>query len=163
MTLTELADAADVTTRTVRYYIVQGLLPPPVGAGPSASYGEQHLGLLRAIKAFQGQYLPLAEIRNRLSGEPTATPDQPAQQASPRESSPSSSGDSARDYIAAALARSLAPVSQGAPAARPISAWERHELSPDFELNVRRPLSREQNRQLEKLLDAARLIFKEKP
>ncbi|MBL8128342.1 MAG: MerR family DNA-binding transcriptional regulator, partial [Chloroflexia bacterium] len=35
MTLADLTEAADVSTRTVRYYIAEGLLPPPEGAGPS--------------------------------------------------------------------------------------------------------------------------------
>ena len=38
--LQELADLADVTPRTIRYYIVQGLLPSPEGAGPAARYGD---------------------------------------------------------------------------------------------------------------------------
>lgn len=43
------------------------------------------------------------------------------------------------------------------------SRWDRIELAPDVELHVRRPLTREQNRQLEELLDAARTILTEDP
>ena len=42
-TIGELAQVADVTTRTVRYYVEQGLIPPPRGGGRAASYGEEHL------------------------------------------------------------------------------------------------------------------------
>ena len=41
------------------------------------------------------------------------------------------------------------------------SRWDRIELAPDVEVHVRRPLTREQNRQLELLLEAARTIFAE--
>jgi DNA-binding transcriptional MerR regulator len=43
------------------------------------------------------------------------------------------------------------------------SQWERIALAPDVELHVRRPLSREQNRLVERLVDAARRIFAEEP
>lgn len=64
--LAELADEADVTPRTIRYYIAQGLLPPPVGAGPTTRYPAGHLGRLRLVRELQRQHLPLAEIRARL-------------------------------------------------------------------------------------------------
>ncbi|MDQ3997904.1 MAG: hypothetical protein M3303_12910, partial [Gemmatimonadota bacterium] len=43
------------------------------------------------------------------------------------------------------------------------STWEHISLAPDVELHVRRPLSREQNRQVERLLEAARDLFAEEP
>jgi DNA-binding transcriptional MerR regulator len=64
--LTDLARQADVTPRTVRYYIGQGLLPGPVGQGTAAQYDRSHLDRLRLIKRLQLQHLPLAEIRSRL-------------------------------------------------------------------------------------------------
>lgn len=64
--LTELARLADVTPRTVRYYIAQGLLPSPDAAGPATRYGDAHLARLRLIKRLQREHLPLAEIRQRL-------------------------------------------------------------------------------------------------
>jgi len=41
------------------------------------------------------------------------------------------------------------------------STWERIGLTNDIELHVRRPLSREQNRQLEQLLRVARDLLTE--
>ena len=64
--LADLARLADVTTRTIRYYVAQGLLPSPEAAGPATRYGEGHLARLRLIKRLQREHLPLAEIRGRL-------------------------------------------------------------------------------------------------
>jgi DNA-binding transcriptional MerR regulator len=64
--LSDLCRIADVTPRTVRYYVAQGLLRSPDAAGPATRYGEGHLARLRLIKRLQREHLPLAEIRNRL-------------------------------------------------------------------------------------------------
>jgi len=66
--LTELADLAGVTPRTVRYYLAQGLLPAVGQTGPGSKYGEGHLTRLRLIRRLQAEHLPLAEIRRRLEG-----------------------------------------------------------------------------------------------
>jgi DNA-binding transcriptional MerR regulator len=64
--LSDLARLADVTPRTVRYYVSQGLLPAPDAAGPATRYGEAHLARLRLIRRLQRDHLPLSEIRARL-------------------------------------------------------------------------------------------------
>jgi len=64
--LSDLARLADVTPRTVRYYVALGLLPSPEAAGPATRYGEGHLARLRMIRRLQRDHLPLAEIRIRL-------------------------------------------------------------------------------------------------
>lgn len=66
--LTELADLAGVTPRTVRYYMSQGLLPSSGSSGPGAKYDDAHLGRLRLVRKLQREHLPLAEIRQRLAG-----------------------------------------------------------------------------------------------
>jgi DNA-binding transcriptional MerR regulator len=68
MSLRGLTDAAGVSVRTVRYYIAEGLLPPPAGSGPASSYTASHLDRLRLIQRLKADYLPLREIRRRLSG-----------------------------------------------------------------------------------------------
>ena len=68
MSLGELTDAARVSVRTVRYYIAEGLLPPPEGTGPGSAYTQGHLDRLRLIQRLKEAYLPLKEIRRRLSG-----------------------------------------------------------------------------------------------
>src|SRR5438552_7439052 len=65
--IAELAQLADVTPRTVRYYVAEGLLPPPGGAGQQRLYTSEHVLRLRAIKAMKASFLPLAEIRRRLA------------------------------------------------------------------------------------------------
>lgn len=64
--LQELTQAAGVSVRTVRYYIAEGLLPPPVAAGARSFYSEAHLNRLRLIGVLKDRYLPLKEIRRQL-------------------------------------------------------------------------------------------------
>lgn len=71
--LDELSKLAGVTPRTVRYYIVEGLLPPPLTTGRNATYSQEHLDRLNAIASMKEMYLPLREIRHRLN---TLTPEQ---------------------------------------------------------------------------------------
>ena len=93
-TLTELADLAGVTPRTVRYYLAQGLLPAVGVAGPGAKYDDTHLARLRVIRRLQREHQPLAEIRRRL--EALGDADVLAIAAEPAPEPPS---DSALDYI----------------------------------------------------------------
>jgi len=75
--ISELADEAGVSTRTVRYYVSEGLLPPPVGAGSNSRYTDVHRQQLEIIGRLKAQYLPLKEIRRRLIGHgalPMAAP-----------------------------------------------------------------------------------------
>jgi DNA-binding transcriptional MerR regulator len=154
-TLQHLADLADVTPRTIRYYIAQGLLPSP-GAGAGARYGEHHLERLRQIKRLQRAHLPLAEIRAQLAR------------------------GSATDYIASVLHESAPrPRPMAAPAMAPLapipawlpsprhgpqpdrSQWDRIALSPDVELHIRRPLTRDHNRRVDRLIALARELLQE--
>lgn len=173
--LAELATRSGVSPRTVRYYIQQGLLPAPETRGPGAHYGAEHVDRLRLIRRLQREHLPLAEIRRRISGLDASqvrlllerTPSKPT---------------SASQYIRTVLAEShpvaallceptaslRTPASlrdseraPSPPAKR--SQWDRIALADDVELHIRRPLSREQNRQVERLIDAARHIFQGEP
>lgn len=211
--LSELTDLAEVTPRTIRYYIAQGLLPPPVGAGPASRYSVSHLDRLRLIRELQRQHLPLAEIRNRL--ERLSDEEVAALAASLGRRQAEAAPESALDYIRTVLSGpgSAAPVpfaaSLPAPApparapamapmpdslhgaesappgaavreasvpyaapgvARPASVaqaarsqWERIALAPDIELHVRRPLSRLQNRAVDRLVAVARQLLEEDP
>lgn len=123
--LPELADAAGVTPRTVRYYIAQGLLPSPGRLGAGTRYGAEHLDRLHLIRRLQDQGLSLAEIRDRLGPAPTPMlADAGWAPLEPR--------------MARLQASSIAPM---APAPPPMdrSTWERIALTPDLELHVRRP------------------------
>lgn len=65
--LAELADVSRVTPRTIRYYIAEGLLPAPIGAGPAAIYTATHRDRLALISVLKDRYLPLREIGPRLA------------------------------------------------------------------------------------------------
>ncbi len=123
--LPELADAAGVTPRTVRYYIAQGLLPSPGRLGAGTRYGSEHLDRLRLIRGLQDEGLSLSEIRDRLGAPPTRM-----------------LADPGWAPLEPRLALLRAPrAERRAPAAPPLghSTWERIALAPDLELHVRRP------------------------
>ena len=69
MGIAELARKAGVTPRTIRYYVVEGLLPAPAGQGQRRAYGQVHLDRLEAIRELKAAYLPLHEIRRRLGDD----------------------------------------------------------------------------------------------
>ncbi len=64
--LAELAAATGVSSRTIRYYIAEGLLPPPEGVGPAAVYTVAQRDRLALIATLKERYLPLREIAQRL-------------------------------------------------------------------------------------------------
>lgn len=78
LTLKELSHAASISERTVRYYIQQGLLPAPQGAGPGSRYNLEHLTRLALIRRLKAALLPLSEIRQLLSEVPTSDLEQVA-------------------------------------------------------------------------------------
>lgn len=162
--LPQLCDAAEVTPRTVRYYIQQGLLPAPESRGPGAHYNEGHLARLRLIKRLQNEHLPLGEIRQRL--EKLTDP----QIHELLQSVPNKRDSAALSYIRSVLTGEPKPplyaamhrVSEAHPILPEPSApqatrsnWERMTLTADVELHVRRPLTREKNRFVERLLELA--------
>ncbi len=61
--ISELADKAGVTKRTIHYYISKGLLLPPEGDGVNSTYNDEHLKRLLLIKKLQSEYMPLNKIR----------------------------------------------------------------------------------------------------
>ena len=61
----ELGDLGGVTRRTVRYYVQEGLIPPPLGVGRGRHYGRAHLERLLEVKAQQESGLSLDDIRAR--------------------------------------------------------------------------------------------------
>ncbi len=67
--IAELAELGGVSRRTVRYYVQEGLLAPPLGVGRGRHYGPEHLEQLLRVKSMQEQGLALDEIRRVLSGK----------------------------------------------------------------------------------------------
>lgn len=206
--LQDLADLADVSPRTVRYYVAQGLLPSPGQVGPGAHYSDGHLARLRLIRRLQREHLPLAEIRARL-----AELDDEAIATLLEAEAPTPPEGSALDYVRAVLggestaSRSVPsparlatpgngpwfalttttlhpralrvgePPSNATRAAHPAmpakpgptepipdrSQWDRVSLTPDIELHIRRPLSRQQNKRVDRLIAIARELLEENP
>lgn len=171
--LTQLCDTADVTARTVRYYIQQGLLPAPESRGPGPHYHEGHLARLRLIRRLQEEHLPLGEIRQRLE-RLTDTEVDALLRAPPAKTrqTPALSyirgvlaGEGPRALSASAVRLSESPTTfndvlrpQGSR-----STWERISLAPDIELHIRRPLARRESRLLDRLLELAREFSMEEP
>jgi DNA-binding transcriptional MerR regulator len=147
--LAELCSRTGVTVRTVRYYVQQGLLPSP-GTGPSARYTQEHLDRLQLIRRMQKEHLPLAEIRHRLDALDAAG----MQRVLHTPAAPSS----AADYVRGVLGHGPAPAP---PPSTQRSIWERIALGRDIELHVQRPLSRLDNRKLERIIEAAMRIMNE--
>ncbi|MDQ0466781.1 DNA-binding transcriptional MerR regulator [Caulobacter ginsengisoli] len=52
-TARDLAALTGVSERTVRYYVQEGLLPPPAGRGRGAHFTDDHLTRLKLIRALQ--------------------------------------------------------------------------------------------------------------
>jgi DNA-binding transcriptional MerR regulator len=65
----ELVELSGVQRRNIYFYVQQGLLPPPVGAGLAARYGREHLTRLRLIPLLRGQGLRLDQIRERFNAQ----------------------------------------------------------------------------------------------
>lgn len=70
----ELAALTATPVRTIRFYIQEGLVPRPSGAGRGARYGPGHLEALFAIRRWQEQGLALGRIRQLLAGAPADLP-----------------------------------------------------------------------------------------
>lgn len=68
----DLARAAGVSRRTVRYYVQRGLLAPPEGLGRGSHYTPEHLRALLEVKGLQEQGASLDEVRLLRSGPPAA-------------------------------------------------------------------------------------------
>ncbi len=168
-TLSELCEAADVSERTVRYYVAQGLLPSP-GSGRGVRWSPEHLERLLLILHLKEKHLPLAEIRHRL--EAMSASEVSALLSTERSQQPAAT---AVDYVQQVLAGIRPAPARKSAAPRPASAapptgslesqtvtrttWERIHLDPDVALHIRRPPSRLQDKRVQRLLTRAREIF----
>lgn len=184
--LSELAEATGVSQRTIRYYVQQGLLPSPGTRGPGTRYDRSMVERLQLIKLLQRHHWPLSKIRDHLerlddAGVRRELAHPPAPQVSEsaltyvrdvlggrarergglRLRSPASAeleGDESEGPFAplrAAASRSRWELKR--------STWEQIRLAPDVELWIRRPATREQNKLVERLVQAARDYFSEEP
>lgn len=63
----EVAEVTGVPRRTIRFYVQQGLLAPPCGAGRGHFYTDEHVKRLAEIRTLQEGGLALRNIAARLS------------------------------------------------------------------------------------------------
>jgi len=173
-TIGELAKAAEVTPRTIRFYTAEGLLPPPVVRGRYGFYTDEQLHRLRAIAALKEAFLPLSAIRAQLA---TLTPEElAALGAVDRPGRLSTASEYVRELMARRGLReevrfSLAPPARAdvvcspppQPEARARSTaipcsetWERVVLMDGLELLARLPLSSAARELRERILEFAR-------
>ncbi|APR84196.1 HTH-type transcriptional regulator cueR [Minicystis rosea] len=134
--LEDLARAADVSPRTVRYYVQRGLLPPPEFRGKDTTYGAEHLSRLVAIKRLQQARLPLEEIAARLASASPAELERLAAEAEPLSETPSPS--------------SIDPPPEPALAGE---RWERFVLAPGLALHLEGDASAETRRLAQQILE----------
>lgn len=125
------------SARAVRFYVANGLLDRPEGAGTSATYGYRHLLQLLAIKVRQreGQTLDAIKVEMR---EVT--------------------GDALERRVAASLAPSLSLQSDAVAqkAGNPVASWRRITIADGVELHVREDSPAAEDDTLVSLRDALR-------
>ncbi len=63
----ELTEKLGVSRRTIHYYLARHLLPPSEGEGLGTLYSDEHYYRILLIKQWQKEFLPLDEIRKRIS------------------------------------------------------------------------------------------------
>ena len=193
--ISELAKRTGVSTRTIRYYIDEGLLPQPEIQGKYAIFNDDYLVRLNLIKFLKDAYLPLREIKRILDSlsipetrdmvskfeqNPTLALSELVTRFAELPSPASVKYDfkitqhsSAKDYIQEVLQHnqvsarepkvnfsSPAPAPQALRSPEPASeSWQRVELAPGIELNIRQPLSLKVRKQVAELIETAKKLF----
>ncbi len=148
-----LCDATGESRRTVRFYILNGLLSAPVGAGPAARYPQGHVQRLLLIRKLQSDGMQLSRIRDLLEGMQDHDVAEALQQA------PAGQQTSKGVGFAPAPESDLLHCSAGheVDAAPQVgvarSQWEHIVLEPGVELHLRRPLGVSANRRVQKILE----------
>jgi DNA-binding transcriptional MerR regulator len=156
-TLRELAAAAGVAERTIRYHISLGILPPPLRGGRSAAYGETHKAGIEAVRRLQAKGLTLAEIAHELALEGG-----PAPRAGPRRYSPSAKsggGEGERRMLWFDMDGSI---DKGAhdEGVGPLQEGKRRGLSPCPESVIDRALARPETWRSYEIAPDVRILFK---
>lgn len=68
--IAELQRCTGATRRTIHYYVQEGILPSPDGAGPRAVYSEDHRARLLAVTHLKVRGWPLERIRDYFARVP---------------------------------------------------------------------------------------------
>ena len=75
----QLADQANVSRRTVHFYVQQELIDPPEGRGRGSFYTARHLEQLQRVLKLQREGLPLRQIQGMPEAAQLRTACGPAQ------------------------------------------------------------------------------------
>lgn len=179
LTIEELAEQAQTSVRTVRYYITENLLPGPGSRGKGAAYTEEHLQRLRLIRRLTERRAPLAEIREVMA---RVTDDEVrallAEEDARAQTLDATQAVSPRAYIAALLDQARGPQSAQTAQTPPrklqrqsyspaptrtfhsdatqASAWRRVELAPGVELHIEEEAEQRYRSFIERLLQTPR-------
>lgn len=184
LTIEELAERTGLSIRTIRFYITEGLLPPPHTRGRNSAYTQEALDRLILIQRLKDAHLPLKEIRDQLDA---LTPERIHQLAQERnqdlgaqsaEFSPQFSrveSDSALNYITRILdARSAyrageptlsfaqlaqPPTPPEIQKKEPAESWRRIEILPGVELHLREPIDPLIQKKLARIVDMVKILF----
>lgn len=149
--LDELAAAAGVSIRTIRYYVQRELLPAPQFRGPDTAYSERHLLQLQAIRALQARQWSLDAIAAALSN---------CQDYTEIEQLALGAGEPAEGLPRAPVE---APQKRAEPSVRPVEAWNRISLGEGVEIWLRSDVSLQQRWRQDRILAAANRAALEEP
>lgn len=186
LTIEELAERSGLSIRTIRFYITEGLLPPPQTRGRNSAYTQEALDRLILIQRLKDAHLPLKEIRDQLDALTPARIHELAQQHEMDFINqsvaldipvPTASSDTALDYITRILeARNAyhssdqpmqsppAPQMRALrkpPSSGPAENWQRIEITPGVELHIREPLEPPVRKKLVQIIEMMKIIFRE--
>ncbi len=156
LTIEELEKRSGESTRTIRYYMLNGLLSGPVGQGSAARYPAGHAARLKQIRALQDEGRQLASIRTLLEGVSDDDLNAGRWQPPPRTSKSGPGDRFGSDNSGHPDGFGGGKATYGSPdSAVSRSQWERFELEPGVELHVRRPLSTGANRRVQRMIRLA--------
>lgn len=177
MLIGELARKANVSVRTIRYYIAEGLLAAPQARGRFATYNEDALLRLQVIRQLKEAFLPLREIRERLAGLSTAEVRNLASELEKKPAPSQPSRSLALDYIDRLTAQKDAPRQKMAaipgryqtppvvkPAPQPRQRnqpeqWRHYRVAPGIVLLAGDPLDEASEKKLNELIQFANRLF----
>lgn len=153
----QLVNASGVSRRTIYFYVQQGLLPPPQGAGLAAYYTRDHLLRLQVIPILRRKGFRLDQIREQFTSMKLVDLQKLVENAAYQtiKIQPPSAVGAERVSENLAIHPSLGPLSVG---------WDteltvQYTLPAGIRLIAPEKMSPEDRRRLEQLLFAARQIF----
>ena len=149
----------DITPRTIRYYIAEGVLRRPDKRG---EFSQAHFDRLRLILQLKQAFLPISEIREKLEllSDSDVTAELERYETRGKPPAPNLAAEYTQRLLAWRNqpddeAKPLPLLSTPLPGAK-TETWERITLTPHIEIHVRQPLSKEEQTLLDALLDLAR-------